>query len=301
MSDNRRTVSRRIAPFAPLAIALLMSRAVLSPPTGPTGETETPTEVTAAVCDDVLDFQDCHTRFPTGCSAAGRYDAYLNLLKNQLIPPPSDVTGIRFLTRKDFQDLDRNTPKGLGRSNHADFRDQLAQLGEGKVFGIVGYLYYAIKTGPESSNCQLSSTDEEGSNVDYHIGVGFDSPDPAVVQLLRAQKKLSREQTKSLQQNAVIVEMTPHYRFLYGGPGWTIDGLQKVLGRPVRVVGQLVNDNEHNLASQNCALATTTQQKLSCWRASTWELHPVTRFEVCQQDSCDQSSTAWIQLSAVQP
>jgi len=301
MPDNNRTVSRRIAPFAPLAIALLMSRAVLSPPGGQTGETETTTEVTAVVCDDVLDFQDCHTRFPTGCSTSGRYDAYLNLLKNQLTPPPADVTGIQFLTRKNFQDLDSNTPKELGRNNHADLKDQLAQLGEGRLVGIVGYLYYAIKTGAESSNCELTSTDEEGSSVDYHIGIGFDPPDPAVAQLLRAQKKLSRDQSRSLQQSSVIVEMTPHYRFLYGGPGWTIDSLQKVLGRPVRVVGQLINDNEHNLPGQNCALATTTQQKLSCWRASTWELHPITRFEVCQQDSCDQSSTDWMQLAAVQP
>jgi hypothetical protein len=278
-----------------------MSRAVLSPPGGQTGETGTPTEVTAAVCEDVLDFEDCHTRFPTGCSPSGGYDAYLNLLKNQLIPPPTDVTGISFLTRQDFQNLDHNTPPGLGRNNHADFKDQLAQLGEGQVFGIVGYLYYAIKTGAESSNCELASTDAEGTNVDYHIGVGFDAPDPAVAQLLRAGKQPSRDQSRSLKQNSVIVEMTPHYRFLYGGPGWTIDSLQKALGRPVRVVGQLVNDSEHNLAGQNCALAATAAQKLSCWRASTWELHPVTRFEVCPQDSCDQNSTAWIQLPAAQP
>jgi hypothetical protein len=301
MPNSHNTVSRRIAPFAPLAIALLMNRAVLSPPGGQTGETESPTEVTAAVCDDVLDFQDCHTRFPTGCSSAGRYDAYLNLLKNQLIPPPAGITGIEFLTREKFQYLDSNTPKGLGRSNHADFKDQLAQLGEGQVFGIVGYLYYAIKTGAESSNCQLTSNDEEGTNVDYHIGIGFDPPDPALAQLLRAQKKLSRDQHRSLQQSSVIVEMTPHYRFLYGGPGWTIDSLQNVLGRPVRVVGQLLNDNEHNLAAQNCALATTPQEKLSCWRASTWELHPVTRFEVCERASCDQNSTDWMELAAAQP
>jgi hypothetical protein len=300
MPGNGSAVTRRIAPFAPLAIALLMSRAVLSPPAGKTSEKAAPTAVTAAVCDDVLGFQDCHTRFPTGCSASGGYDAYLNLLKNQLIPPPRDVAGIQFLTRKDFQRLDSATPKELGGRNHANFKDQLGQLGEGQVFGIVGYLFYAIKTGAESSNCELASTDEEGSSVDYHIGVGFDPPDPATAQLLRAHKKLTPAQTRALQQNSVIVEMTPHYRFLYGGPGWTIQSLQAALGKPVRVVGELINDSEHNLGAQNCAVATTAEEKLSCWRATTWELHPVIRFEVCRQDACDQSSTEWAQLTAVQ-
>src|SRR5438105_13343609 len=77
------TFSRHVAPFAPLVLALLLSRAVL-----PSGEEppETTGAVAAAKCDDEVDnFQACHERFPTGCTQAGTYDAYVKLLKNQLI------------------------------------------------------------------------------------------------------------------------------------------------------------------------------------------------------------------------
>ncbi len=295
MSQPRRTLTRHVAPFAPLALALLMSRAVLPPQEGKVQETEATTQLAAVPCDEVLDFQDCHSRYPTGCSKSGGYDAYLNLLKNQLIPPPATLAGVNFLTSEDFKHLDKSTPASLGRSNHLQLKDDLAKLGEGSMSGVIGYLYYAKKTGPESSNCQLDSTDKEGTNVDYHIGIGFD---PSLAQSLRTHQHLSRDALKAVTQTSVIVEMTPHYRYLYGGDNWTIDGLQNVVGRQVRVVGQLIIDSEHNIPSQNCAIATAAQQKLTCWRASAWELHPVTRFQVCKQDSCSQDSPDWLELEA---
>lgn len=296
MPETRHTFSRHVAPFAPLALALLMSRAVLPPREGKLEETETPTAAAAVKCDDVVDFLDCHGRYPTGCSKSGGYDPYLNLLKNQLVPPPSVLTGLEFLTSlKDYKNLDRGTPKELGKKNHGDLKDQLAKLGEGRMFGVVGYLYYAKKTGAESSNCQLDSTDAEGTNVDYHIGIGFE---PGIAQHLRTHQGLSDDERKSLTQDSVIVEMTPHYRYRYGGEKWAIDALRKVVGRQVRVIGQLIVDSEHNVPSQNCAIASTDKERLSCWRASAWELHPVAGFQVCKQDLCSQNSSDWIELDA---
>jgi len=43
-------------------------------------------------------------------------------------------------------------------------------MGEGKQFGLVGYLYYYESTGAESNNCELTGV----PNVDFHIGIGFD-------------------------------------------------------------------------------------------------------------------------------
>ena len=182
------------------------------------------------------------------------------------------------------------------RSNHADHREALARIGEGQLFGVVGYLYYVKKTGPESSNCQLASDDAEGSNVDFHIGVGFDAD---VAALLRARKKVP--DAKVLTQQSVIVEMTPHYRFTYAADRWTLENLRAVIGRQVRVVGQLVVDNEHNLGSQNCAMATTSGQRETCWRASVWELHPVTQFLVCGTEKCTESSPDWQELGLAAP
>jgi len=298
-SRGGKVFSRHIAPFAPLVLALLMGRAVL--PSGE-GQPEATGEVTAVQCDEVLDFQDCHTRFPTGCSAAGKYDAYVNLLKNQLIDPSLTSKPVAFLSLKDYTARDDAAPEGLKKGRHIDFKDDLAKQGEGQTFGVVGFLYYAITSGVESSNCQLPNTDQEGTNVDYHIGIGFDKntakqlrDNPRVVQ---NKKKIP----KDLQQASVIVEMTPHSRFEFENDIWTIDNLQKAIGRQVRVIGQLILDSEHYSASQDCAIAAKTTERKSCWRASAWELHPVERFQVCNKNTNDcapDESRDWIELDSL--
>ena len=129
-SGNRGTVSRRVAPFAPLALALLLQRAVI-PGGGGSGEEVEHGEEAAVCADDIEGFRGCHSEYPTGCTKAGKYDAYLNLFKNQLIPPKTAPVG--FLAKSDFANLDRNTPKDLTRGNHADMKDALGKLGEGQV------------------------------------------------------------------------------------------------------------------------------------------------------------------------
>ena len=277
-----RTFARNVAPFAPLALALAM-RAVPSRSTPPT-----PSQTAAVTCDEVADFQDCHTRYPAGCSAGAGYDPALNLLKNGLIQPPGPEP-VKYLTQDDFAALDKGLPSGLTAHNHADFQDELQRMGEGQIYGIVGYLYYSQHTSAESTNCQLTGpTGEENvqddyTNVDFHIGIGFE-PKPA------------ESDTHSLQQDSVIVEMTPYSRFLYENELWTLDNLKKAKGKLVRVVGQLMVDSEHNVPTQNCALAETSAQRSKCWRASVWELHPVVRFQVCPTNACTAASQDWVEL-----
>lgn len=285
---------RRVAPFAPIALALLMQNALLPPREGsaPGG----PEQAVAATCEDVIDFRDCHERYPTGCtdSPHPQYDAYLNLMKNQLVPPTSQPAA--FLDFAGFQNLDRKLPDGLTKGNHQKFKAELAALGEGRPYGAVGYLYYAVQTGAESCNCKLGGAED----TDFHIGIGFDAGlAKQVVDRRTAHRKVEKELMKQLQQESVIVEMTPHYRFRYE-PNWTIDSLKDVLGFQVKVVGQLMADNEHNVPTQNCALAGADRD--SCWRGSAWELHPVTRFQVCKNAAgCAPDSADWIDLDRFQP
>jgi len=318
-SPTSKTFARHVAPFAPLALALLKNAAPSSTTAPGTAAEEPPTTgITAVKCDEIADSQDCHSRFPTGCSAGAGYDAYLNFWKNQLIDPTTASNPVKYFTQlADYQRLDANIPSGLTRNNQADFQDQLKQLGEGQLYGMIGYLYYFQHTGAESSNCDLTGPpgDPDYGNVDYHIGIGFD---PTVAQQLRsgattalteastaapaARKRPTTKPTSSgsgastLQQTSVIVEMTPHDRFRYENSIWTLDNLKRATGRQVRVVGQLMIDNEHNLTSQNCATARTAADKQSCWRASVWELHPVVRFQVCPNDSCAPDATDWVEL-----
>ncbi|HYL15399.1 MAG TPA: hypothetical protein VEV41_20350 [Terriglobales bacterium] len=256
---------------------------------------------TAVQCDDVLDFQDCHSRFPTGCSQASGYDADLNFLKNLLIPPPPGANpAVKYLAQSDYESLDANLPDGLSKNNHADFKDELGKMGEGQLFGVIGYLYYAQPSGVESSNCQLANEDPpEGSNLDYHIGIGFDANLAQQVQAATGKSSAAAKKLlKSLEQNSVIVEMTPHYRFNFEPGVWTIENVKNAVGRQVRVIGQLLVDSEHNLPAQNCAIAKTVKQKQSCWRASVWELHPVVRFQVCKTASCSQDDPNWAELGS---
>lgn len=276
-------VSRRLMPFVPLAIAMLAQTALLSPgpSTGPSAVHEA--DEPAVCADDIPDYQECHSEYPNGCSLAAKYDAYLNLLKNQLVPPTLEP--LRAFTANDIGRLEQDLPPDLSRTNHEEFMDQLSALGDGHVVSLTGYLFYAKKGGKESSNCQLSEPDD----IDYHLGIGFD---PGLASKLAAKTKLTSDENTRVKQSSVIVEMTPHWRAQFR-PEWSLGGLTPLAGRQVRVVGQLLVDNEHFDPNDDCAFpgAATT-----CWRASVWELHPVTRFQVCASGTCSATGGGWEDL-----
>jgi|SRR5271166_15046 len=289
-SQSGRTFARHVAPFAPVALALAMGAV---PPSAPAPSTSGGggEPIVAAQCgDDIADFQACHANYRTGCSKAAGYDAYLNYLKNDTPSAPDGV--IAYLDQPAIDNLNTNTPSALGQgNNHASFEDELNDLGEGTQRGIIGYLYYFESTGAESSNCELTGPDKEGRNVDFHIGIGFDQHLTSQVNNTTPAKP-----PKELEQNSIVVEMTPHYRAQFHDGTWTLANLTPALGHKVRVVGQLLVDSEHNKPSDNCALQGTAAQANHCWRYSIWELHPVTIFEYCQDDSCTEASGHWIPI-----
>ena len=76
----------------------------------------------------------------------------------------------------------------------------------------------------------------------------------------------------------VIVEVTPRWRALMAARGmdWSTRTLRRqYLGRWVRVTGWLLFDAEHANASQN-----TAPEHPANWRATAWEVHPITSVEV---------------------
>lgn len=269
----------------PLAIALLHSAIVPS-----NGKEENPqstvstSPVEPAVCaDGIEDYLACHSEYPTGCSSTGKYDAYLNQYKNQVQWTTSQPARW-FTTLAQFDQLENDLPSNLGKNNQSVLLDQLRKLGEGEIVGAVGYLYGVKAEGKESSNCQLEPGDDD-ENVDFHIYVGFD---PGIASKIR-NKSLTPAERKEVNPSSVIVEMTPHYR-ASNHPEWTLAAVKEAVGQQIRVVGQLLVDNEHFVKSQDCG----REDHISgCWRATVWELHPVTQFEVCQGDECTESSGNW--------
>lgn len=295
-SPVNHSVARRVAPFAPLALALAMQPGVSGTQKAHSASTGAG-NMAVAICDRVESSDDCHTRYRTGCTDKGTYDPQLNFLKDttdfSASTPVNFASSLATFTQldKDFQTQEQKMGEQLSDHNHADFEAVFKQLGEGSLQGAIGYLdYLVVQTKQpgqgETCNCKLGNEDE----VDFHIGIGFDSAVAAKV------RKDPKSITHADKQNSIIVEMTPQYRSLFE-PGWTPDALNAVMGRKVKVVGQLMADNDHNLTSQNCALPNKTA---ACWRATIWELHPVTKFQVCQaaNNDCAPNSPDWVDLGA---
>ncbi|HEX9460144.1 MAG TPA: hypothetical protein VGA84_13415 [Thermoanaerobaculia bacterium] len=256
----------------------------------------------AETCEDVLDvvgdFSDCHDNFPTGCTHSTRpgYDAYLNYLKNQVVSP-TPPQGDR-LSADGFAVLEENLPPTLGTRNHADHAVELAQAGEGQVREVVGFLYYFENTGKprrhqtngETSNCQLLGT----ANSDFHLGIGFD---PNMASRIRSGtvKHVIGAPPAEAEQTSIIGEMTPHMRAELH-PGWTLARLNRAVGRQILVRGQLVVDNDHVNAKDDCGNPNANTD--ACWRASVWEIHPITEFFVCTgTQPCDPNDlSTWKRL-----
>ncbi|HYL77153.1 MAG TPA: hypothetical protein VEU96_23255 [Bryobacteraceae bacterium] len=266
---------------APLGLALVLGAVI---PSG--GLKPVTNDPNAAVqCESSIEgYTQCHASYPTGCSPTGNYDAYLNTLKNQ--HPARNSTAVKFFTSMaDYHDLESRTPGTLAKSNHFSLKDDLAKMGEGQEYGVIGYLYYAKQENAESSNCELTAPED----TDYHIGIGFDAK---VAAAAGSKSAPSASDKLAMKEDAVVVEMTPQYRADLA-PEWTLDALKKVLGKQVRVVGQLMADNEHNVPKDNCGLAGHGP---TCWRASIWELHPVTSFQWCNAADCSKDPSAWVDL-----
>ena len=248
-------------------------------------------------CQNVTTLADCHPGKPTGCSnaASPRYDAYLNFLKNQ--EPARDIAPSRVLGVNDLISLEDQIPAGIGRSNHAQFADQLADrgngVGEGNIYAVVGYLYFVENTAitshhrGETCNCQLRGN----STFDYHLGIGFDA---TLAQEIRTAPPVHDPRNPVLpEQSSVVAEMTPHTRAVK----WTVARLNGQLGKQVKVIGQLTLDNVHVNSNDDCAFLD--EPGGSCWRASAWEIHPVTQFFVCKAGkTCSATSpdSDWVRL-----
>ncbi len=240
-------------------------------------------KVEPETCENVQTVDDCHENYPTGCTKAQKhkYDAFLNFVKNQTPKPTSKP--LKTLTEQDFKTLEDQLPDGLKKGSNGEYAQELAKLGQGNIYALIGYLYSMQVTGAESTNCQLDDKAQE--QTDYHIHIGFDQ---TVAQSLREGASVAEQKVKP---TSIVVEMTPHYR-AWHQPKWTSELVKRFLGRQVKVMGQLLADTEHAIAKDNCAHPHAVKDK--CWRASIWEIHPVIEFYVCDNEAlCAANSPQW--------
>jgi hypothetical protein len=130
---------------------------------------------------------------------------------------------------------------------------------------VSAYLLKAKAEGSESCNCGLSSRDD----TDIHLVLV--SSLPAV-----ADDQAAIDQAEA---NSVTAEITPRVR-QQGHPKWLHKNVNDYEQKYVRLTGRLMLDTKH--IPPNHGLK----------RATNWEVHPVTRFEVCTttKSQCDQGS-----------
>src|SRR5271165_7158237 len=102
------------ATLLPLAIGL--ANYAVSPTTAGGGAPGGPTATVEAVTcgEGIEDFRSCHSEYPTGCSSTGKYDPYLNFMKNQLSWTSTQPEGF-FTTLQDYQQLEAKLPDSLGK------------------------------------------------------------------------------------------------------------------------------------------------------------------------------------------
>jgi hypothetical protein len=251
----------------------------------------------AAKCEDVKDLESCHSSYAAGCTNAKAvaYDAYLSFVKN-LTPSPKSSTKpiMTFHSLDDMKPLMQLVPSLAKPRNQAQHAASLAAAGEGNIYALIGYLYYASPGGKETCNCQLSNP----LHKDFHIGIGFEPARAARIAAGTEDAHGTSTQSAAAQKTSVIVEMTPHFRAKYQ-PAWTLPEVQSAVGKQVKVVGQLLLDSEHTLPNQDCELARHSKK---CWRATAWELHPVIRFYVCKtEQACSDESPNWEELDEYEP
>lgn len=124
-----------------------------------------------------------------------------------------------------------------------------------KAAKITGYVYDVKPGGVETCNCKT----KEISERDTHIEIVYDPMNNGKTQ-------------------RVIVEVTPRMREVIKSKGedWSTAKLRdKLLGRWVAFEGWLLFDEEHVNQAEN-----TNPGREKNWRATAWEIHPVTNFKV---------------------
>lgn len=277
-----KTFSRRVAPFAPLALALAM-KAVnpAAPPPPPPEAAGAEAAVFAQACASPHFPSPVATAMdnaPCGIDGKGGKETWQNEAKNNFCAPdppiPTTIAQLIALQQAaQAQDIPFGRPAQHPNSTEpgpATDRSPLVALGEGQQIVLQGFVKIARQEGGESVNCGKNVPDKPEFH-DIHI---------SIVQNLT-----------DAECDSVVAEMTPHHR----PPAWTAERVNQVAKAKlwVRVTGQRFFDSSHS----TCQNGTPIKGDPS--RVSLWEIHPIYDFEVCPTTDC--TTGGWIPLEKWKP
>jgi hypothetical protein len=123
---------------------------------------------------------------------------------------------------------------------------------------IVGYVFDVKVGGIESTNCHARTAEQRDTHIELVLDPMTGSP-----------------------SQRVIVEVTPRWRAIMAAQGVdcsTRAFRDRLLGRWIKVRGWMLFDVEHQNQSENTAPGRERN-----WRATAWEIHPITSIEVVQR------------------
>jgi hypothetical protein len=213
-------------------------------------------------CADVIaSLDDCPV---TGCGELG--DAALNRAKNRTDIPSTakrvTLDDIRRLPMPRFWNTgaDRSSIQGPGR--------------EGSAVSVTGFLLKARAEGKESCNCGLSRR----ADTDVHMVLVSKMPDEKTKEALAESEKQS-----------VTAEITPRVRGK--NEKWLYRNVNDLEGSYIRVTGYLMLDSKHFPQAQ---VLQGERLNRGLTRATNWEVHPITKLEVCtkSREVCE-SGKGW--------
>jgi len=203
----------------------------------------------APPCTETME-EDIPSCPATGCGEAG--DALLNTAKNRF----GAVTRPEAITLKNIRDFAQPNTWDTGSP-----RDSIANI-EGRPVVVMGFLLKAKREGAESCNCGITGA----LNTDIHLVLVSKLPDLD-----------DEDEVIEAEANSVTAEITPRVR-QHGHPKWVVKNINDFEGEFVRLTGRLMLDTKH--IPQAHRLPHERQNK-PLKRATSWEVHPVTRFQVC--------------------
>ena len=264
-SQTHHTFSRHAAPFAPLALALLMNATPSGSPGQSSQHTGPASGVFVPACmpynGQKIPAIDDHCGLQGGSSDPAKQAQ--SKAKNNLCAATGPSQPITYQELLDLQaKASAEKVKGL-----VD-RSPLTKLGEGRYVEYVAFIedaHYSDVANGEAVNCNIPG---DPTNDIHIVLVQHPSDDPCL---------------------STTAEMTPHYR-----PGsWTDKNLVALKQHPVKLRGPLFYDDSHT----PCSATSRPNPK----RASLWEIHPLYSIQVCRLldlDQCRNSTNAsdWVAL-----
>jgi hypothetical protein len=193
-----------------------------------------------------------------GCGENG--DVELNQAKNRVDIPAS--TAVKHKTLASMRALSQPARWDTGND-----RSSIRTAGkEGTPVALMGWVKDVKPGSGESCNCGLSRR----VDTDIHLVLVSDPDDGP--------------------ETSITAEITPRIR-ANGHSDWLYKNVNDLLGQFVRVTGWLMLDTKHIHQTHRLPGERTNKGLV---RATNWEVHPVTKLEVCQKsESACKANDGW--------